>query len=544
MSLRPRLPVRLRLGAAFALVLVATPAAAATPADTVVMAKQIDDMISLDPAESFEVSGQEAIGNLYDKLLAADPHHPGQVLGRLAEGWSVAADGRTFTFRIRAGVRFASGNPLTAADIAFSLRRAVRLDRSPAFILGQFGLTPRTVRQRITAPAPDRLVLVTAEPVAPSLLYLCLTAAVGSVVDSRLVREHARDGDFGNRWLKTHSAGSGPFVLRVWRADERYTLLANPTYWAGAPAVRRVIVVHVPEPSMQRLLLERGDVDYARNLGPDQLRALAGRPDVAIEVGAKSGLLYLALNQRDDVLARPDVREALKYLVDYGKIAVMLAPSFAVHQSPLPDGLLGAVDAQPYRFDPAHARDLLAKAGLGQGFSVRLDTQGAAPWIEIAQVIQANFAAAGVRLAIVPADLKQILTRYRARNHQIAMLTWDPDYPDPHSNAQAFVANPDNRPDAAIKTLAWRNSWADPALTRLAAAAAREPDDARRAALYGRLQARFEAVAPFVVMFQESEAVAHRRTVDGFVIGAGGAPDAYRFLKKRAAGAAPQARAQ
>src|SRR4051812_12059931 len=88
-------------------------AAAATPHDTVVMAKQIDDIISLDPAESFEVSGQEVIGNLYDRLLAHDPGDPGQVKGDLAQSWGVDDDGLTYRFRLKPGLYFASGNPVT-----------------------------------------------------------------------------------------------------------------------------------------------------------------------------------------------------------------------------------------------------------------------------------------------------------------------------------------------------------------------------------------------------------------------------------------------
>jgi len=391
--------------------MIAGQASAETPKDTIVMAKQIDDIISLDPGEAFEFSGGEVTGNVYDKLLAFDIHDVRKLEGRIAESWSVADDGVTYTFKLRKGLKFASGDPVTARDAAWSLQRAVILNKSPGFILTQFGFTKDNAKERITAPDDDTLVLVTGKQVAPTFFYYCLTANVASIVDSKLVQSHVEGDDFGNAWLKAHSAGSGPFTLRSWRANESYTLEANQNYWGRKPAVKRIVVRHVPEPSTQRLLLEKGDVDYARNLTGDQLDALKGNPDIATQSGRKGFLLYLGLNQKNPNLAKPEVREALKYLVDYDAIQKNIVSSiYVVHQAFLPDGFLGAIDDNPYHFDLAKAKALLAQAGLADGFSVTMDAQGSAPWTDIAQAIQASFAKAKVKLEIIPADLKQVIT--------------------------------------------------------------------------------------------------------------------------------------
>src|SRR5258708_27074798 len=114
-------------------------AAAQTPKDTVVMAKQIDDIISLDPGEVFEFSGAEVVSNIYDKLLDFNIKKVSELHGRLAESWSVASDGVTYTFKMKKGPKFASGNPVTADDAAWSLQRAVIMNKTPGFILTQFG---------------------------------------------------------------------------------------------------------------------------------------------------------------------------------------------------------------------------------------------------------------------------------------------------------------------------------------------------------------------------------------------------------------------
>jgi peptide/nickel transport system substrate-binding protein len=510
------------------------PAGAATPKDTVVMAKQIDDIISMDPAESFEFSGSEAIGNIYERLIGYDLKNVSQLKGELAESWSVADDGKTYTFKMRKGPKFHSGNPVTAKDAAYSLQRAVALNKSPGFILTQFGFTKDNMAARIRAVDDQTLVIETADAVAPTFFYYCLTAVVGGIVDSKVVQGHDKGGDFGNEWLKTNSAGSGRFKLVSWKPNESYTLARADDYWGAGKAIpRRVVVQHIPEPATQRLLLEKGDVDYARNLTKDQVDAIKANPGITVQQAPKGAILYLGLNQKNANLAKPEVREALKWLVDYdGMEQSILRPQFAVHQAFLPSGFLGALEDRPYRFDLERARSLLAKAGLPNGFSVTMDTRNNSPIIDIAQAIQASWAKAGVKLEIIPGDGKQTLTKYRARNHDIYIGQWGPDYQDPHTNAETFAMNVDNTDSAKSKTLAWRNSWDIPEMSKATQAAVRERDAKKREATYQALQREHQKTSPFVIMFQESEVVAHPKTVEGFIMGPSFDNNLYHAIKK------------
>ncbi len=190
-------------------------------------------------------------------------------------------------------------------------------------------------------------------------------------------------------------------------------------------------------------------------------------------------------------------------------------------------------DDLPFRFDPARARALLEAAGLGQGFAVTMDVVGGPPWIDIAQALQSGFAQAGIRLELLPGDDKETLTKYRARRHDIYLGNWGSDYPDPASNAQAFVIDSDKGNDAALKTLAWRNSWQDPALARRVEAASQETDIARRAALYRAIERDHQREAPFVIMFQGVAVAAHRRDVSGFVLGSSADRTRYAGIVKR-----------
>src|SRR5436305_14809170 len=100
------------------------PVAAKTPADTFVMAKNIDDIVSLDPGEGFELSGIEVMANLYDRVMRYDAEDIKKLDGGAVQKWDVSADGKTIIFKVRPGIKFSTGEALTADDIAFSLQRS------------------------------------------------------------------------------------------------------------------------------------------------------------------------------------------------------------------------------------------------------------------------------------------------------------------------------------------------------------------------------------------------------------------------------------
>jgi peptide/nickel transport system substrate-binding protein len=493
---------------------------AETPPDTLIQAWSIDDVISLDPAEVFEFTASEILGNSYQGLIGYDVNDVSNIFGVIAESWEVAPDGMSISFKIRDGMKFASGNPITADDVVYSLTRAVKLDKSPAFILTQFGLNAENVDSMVVKTGDMSLDFKMDKPYAPTLVLYCLTATVGFIVDKNLVQEHEVDGDMGYNWLKTAYAGSGAFTIREWRANEVVVLERNDNFSGDAAPMMRAIYRHIPETSTQRLLLEKGDIDIARNLGAEDIAALQGNPDVVIDSGVKGSIYYLGLNQKNEFLSKPEVRQAMKYLVDYATIAdTIMKGKVNVHQAFLPLGFLGALEDTPFSLNIEKAKELLAAAGLPDGFSVTMDTRNTPEITGIAEAIQQTMAQAGITMELIPGDGQQTLTKYRARNHDIYIGRWGPDYQDPHTNADTFARNPDNSDDAASKPLAWRNSWDIPEMTAKADAAVLEADAGKRAEMYLELQREHQEVSPFVIMFQEIEVLGRRANVNGFVVG-------------------------
>ncbi|SEH43152.1 peptide/nickel transport system substrate-binding protein [Rhizobium tibeticum] len=521
----------LSAGAALSIMMAAAPAALAeTPKDTLVEGFAIDDIITMDPGEAFELSTAEVTSNTYSLLVRLDMSDTSKVKGDLADSWSVSDDGLTYTFKLKSGLKFASGNPITAEDVAWSFERAVKLDKSPAFIITQFGITGDNVAEKAKATDDNTFVFTVDKPYAPSFVLNCLTATVASVVDKKLVMEHIKsvtpsaeykyDNDFGNEWLKTGYAGSGAFKLREWRANEVVVMERNDNYYGDKAKLNRVIYRFMKESSAQRLALEAGDIDIARNLEPGDLDAIAKNADLTTVAAPKGTVYYVSLNSKNDNLKKPEVQEAFKYLVDYDAIGSTLIKGIGeIHQTFLPKGQLGALDENPYKLDVAKAKELLAKAGLKDGFSVTMDVRNTQPVTGIAESIQQSLAQAGIKMEIIPGDGKQTLTKFRARTHDMYIGQWGSDYFDPNSNADTFTTNPDNSDAGTVKTLAWRNAWEAPELDKETKAALLERDGAKRAAMYEDIQKKFLANSPFVIIFQQIEVAGARKSLKDFKLG-------------------------
>ncbi len=509
--------------AAITLLGVTLPCRAETPKDILVIANRIDDITTLDPAQSFEFAGSDLIRNVYGKLVNFDPaalekgYQPD-----LAESWSVSGDGKTITFKMRPGVTFHSGNPLTAADAVFSLQRAVKLNKTPAFILTQFGFTPENVEETIKQLDKMTFSITTDKKYATSFVLNCLTATIGAIVDKKTVLAHEKNGDLGNDWLKTHSAGSGAYSVVNWKPNESYTLKVNPDFYPSTPAMKKVIVRHIQESATQRLLLEKGDIDIARNLNPQDIAAISTNRELAVDSDLRGRIMYISMNQKDPILSRPRVIKALKYLIDYkGMQDSFLKGQYTIHQAFLPMTYLGAIDDKPYSLNVAKAKALLRDAGVGDGFEVRINVRDAQERIEIAQSLQNTFAQAGIKINIEVGTGKQTLAVYRAREHQIYVGSWGPDYPDPNTNAATFAYNPDNSDEAkATGLLAWRNSWPLPEMSKATKAAVEETDRSKRAAMYKAIQREHQERSPFAIMFQKIEQTGRRANVKGLNIGA------------------------
>ena len=207
---------------------------AATPKDTVVIASQIDDLITLDPGEEYEISGQILVSNIYDRLVRYEAEDLTKLVGAVAESWEVGKDNKTFTFKLRPNQKFESGAAVTAEDVAWSLQRVVLMDKTPAFLFTQLGWKKDNVKDLIKAVDASTLQFKIVEDFTPVMVLNLMATTAGSVVEKKVALANEKNGDMGNEWLKTHSASCGAYKLISWKANESVTLEALPSYRFGA----------------------------------------------------------------------------------------------------------------------------------------------------------------------------------------------------------------------------------------------------------------------------------------------------------------------
>ncbi len=483
-------------------------AQAETPPDSLVMAWNIDAISTFDPAQIGEVVTNEIIQNTCDSLVDFDPKDESKIIPLLAKSWDVSADRMTITFHLHDGLVFPSGDKGSAQDLAWSLQRVVLLGFGNSATLTEYGFTKDNVKQRITAPDDNTLVMKFDKPYPTNLVLQAIAANdVAITLDKALVEKNAVGDDMGNKYLTTHTACIGPYQLTRWNAGEGLVLQANENYYGTKPKLQRILIRHVAETGTQRLLLTQGDVDIARDLAPDDLRDLDKSGKVDIEKVLKPQLFFWTFNAEDPIFKNEKVRLAMRYLIDYQGLASTVMPYLGVPRASFVQlGAFGALDkaqGQPFKLDLAKAKQLLTEAGYPNGFSAKIYIGTLPHSAPIAQNTQANAAKIGVKLSIESMANAQLFSRVRGREFQSAMMAWQTSVPDAYGNASRLVANPDNSKEAKkTQYPSWRASYFDPAMNAQVNQALLEPDEQKRIALYHTLQEEQMQKGPFAIMFQ------------------------------------------
>ncbi|BAN96949.1 family 5 extracellular solute-binding protein [Plautia stali symbiont] len=341
-----------------------------------------------------------------DTLVEADRDAPQKLAPLLATSWQPGSTPHSLVFNLKPDAHFASGNPVTAQDVVFSLMRAVQLNKAPSFILAEFGWTADSIASQLRVVNDHQLEIQWPAQIGQDLALRLLTAPVASVVDSKTVQQHITANDSGNGWLHTHSAGSGAFSIQQYVPQQALVLSANP-HASPQPQLKRILLKGVADAGARRLLIQQGDVDVAYQLGPDQIDALKNDQQLRIEAFPSSLVYYLAFNTQNKAqpaLGNPALWQAARWLVDYEAISLdLLKGQYRIHQSFLPQGFDGALENQPFHYDVAKAKAILAQA------------------------LQASFAKADVQIELQPVAESELWSKMRGRDFQSIFIYWGAD---------------------------------------------------------------------------------------------------------------------
>jgi peptide/nickel transport system substrate-binding protein len=495
---------------------------AATPDDQIVVGLSMTNILALDPPYQTGRESLEVLSNVYDSLLNTDPRERGKLLPGLAESWTVGEDGQTITFKLRQGVKFHSGNPLTAKDFVWSLRRALKTNATQGSNWKIYGFSADNAEQSITAPDDYTVVLKIPMKTDPTLvLFAAAHNCAGMVIDSKLAMEHEKDGDMGAAWLATNDAGSGPFTLENWQPNNIIVLQRFDDYWQEPAKMRRVIYRHMPEPQSQRLAIEHGDIDIAMNLAVADIKALENNKDIVVDSSPGGNMYYLAVSMKDEKFANRNVRLALRYLIDYDGINKTIMPFYGfLHQRPIQIGLPGALPDPGYKLDVEKAKKYLAEAGYPDGFSTTLRVLSDPPFIDAATSIQATLAQAGIKAEIISGNGDAVYGAMRERKFELLVGRGGGGTdPHPHSNLQNQLYNPDNSDEAKLTSFqGWRASFHDDKMNKLIQEALLEKDKDKQKKMYEDIQLYAEELVPALQPFSQAlDTVVTRADVKNYV---------------------------
>ncbi|WP_374701205.1 ABC transporter substrate-binding protein [Agrobacterium tumefaciens] len=493
----------------------ASPIAAKTPNDQLVVGTSLAQVLSLDPHQATEAKANEIMANLYDRLISVDGS--GKVSPQLAERWET--DDKGITFHLREA-NFASGNPVTSADVVYSFSRLLKMNQAAAANLKRVGYNAENVDKLVSAPDEKTVRIELSGETTSELLLYRLAMVIASVVDSKELKSHEVDGDWGNAWLRTNSAGSGPFTLNRWSPNEIIILEANKDYVAGEPKMRRVIVRHVPESQVERLMLERGDIDIASALTAADLATFNNKEGFQIQRVPTGGFYVLSMNAGKEPLSNPKVREAIAYGIDYkGMEKTIMGPYGRARTVPVPENFEYAIPSPDWKLDVPKAKALLKEAGYENGFTLNLKTIAQTPRIDLATAIQASLSQIGIKVNIQQGNGADVIAAHRARDFDLLMPQTGAYMPNVLGSMEQFSSNPDNSLAANnAGNFVWRSAWDIPELTALTAKASLEPDAKKRGEIYTEMQEKFVAQKPAVLpLFERYEPIVLTSRVKDYV---------------------------
>lgn len=414
----------------------------------------ITDFDTLDPALAHNNATTSAVQMLFTGLVQLDNHL--QLHAQLAQSWQVGADGVTWTFHLKSGLKFSDGTPLTSADVAYSINRALEpttqstvapiylslLKDADQLLAGRI---PTLINDSILTPDANTVILITSKK-APYFLAMLATPS-SYVVEKSLVSKYGTS--FSDHL--TEGGGAGPFKVTSYVHHVALNLVPNPNYYGAKPRLQKVNLIFYPSASQAYLDYQHGKVDIAQIPLAD-MDSNRTRPDF-VQV-PQDWINYYTMNYLTKPFDNVHIRQAFALAINKAAIARDVWKNSAIPTNHvIPQGINGY---SPKLNGPDDTPDLTGNAGkaqvlLKQGMqeegwksiaqipAITLTYANAVVGTdqEVAALIQDWKSVLQINIAANPVDYSTLLDRVVASTNnpgglQMWGLTWIGEYPDPH----------------------------------------------------------------------------------------------------------------
>ena len=397
-----------------------------------------NDVTTLDPAIGYDWQNWPMMRVLFNRLLTYKPGTT-DLTGDLAESYSISSDGKTYTFKLRPGVTFSSGNPLTADAVKFTIERVVNpKTASPgqAFFHSIKGYDEMVAGKAsgltgVTVVDPLTVKIELAQPDATLLQALAMN--FGDIVDPAEVAKYGKD-------FARHPVGTGPFTLTSWVPGQKLEFARNPNYFEkGLPYLDKIVFEVGQDPVVALLRLQRGEVDLLGDgIPPAKFIEVTGNAKwkSQVVVGHPLETSYLTLNTQMKPLDDVRVRRAINMAINKKQIVRLINGRGHPTDQVLPPGMPGYDKSyKGYPYDVKKAKELLKEAGYANGFTTQLYVYNTDPNPRIAQAIQADLARIGIKVELRSLGQAQVIaaggTPKTAPMVWSGGMAWVDDFPDP-----------------------------------------------------------------------------------------------------------------
>jgi peptide/nickel transport system substrate-binding protein len=413
---------------------------------------------------------------------------------------------KVWTLKMRKGLKWPSGNPMTAQDVKWSKDRAFPAQANVAGVYRLIGLTH-----------PDQVELVDDRTVRfhqafPSVLAPQVQIISMFLFDSKLLKSHATASDpWAKAWANANPQEGGAYNVQSYTVGQSLTLQANPQFPLGKPSVDTISMPIISSPANMRLQLQKGDIDMALGLSPNDIQQLKSAKGVRVLSVPSNQQVTVELNVKMAPLNNVLVRRALAFATPYSQIIKQVFHGDArAAKSLMPIDMPGYIASYPYNHDLAKAKSLLTKAGHKNGFTSELvidagDTQQQ----QIAILLQSEFKKIGVHLNITQLDPATMSTRRQKK-----------DTPMQVAVGGAWVNDIEYALSIGLTKQAFLNysNYANPTIEKIFARLHTTTNKAKRTSMFHQVQHILGQDVPWLVLGQPNYRVPVRSGVSNFVI--------------------------
>ncbi|HKP24567.1 MAG TPA: ABC transporter substrate-binding protein [Dongiaceae bacterium] len=479
-----------------------------------------DDLITLDPAIGYDWKNWSVIKSVFDGLMDYKPGTT-ELVPDLAESFDVSDDGLTYTFKLRHGVKFHNGREMTAADVKYSLERTCNpATQSPG--AGYYGALKgfddfqagKATELSGVQAVDDHTVKIELSRPDSTLLHL-MALNFSFVVPKEVVE--AEGPDFGHK-----PVGTGGYKVAEWTSGQSIVLERNADYFKqGRPYLDKITFQIGQEPVVNLLRLQKGEIDIPGDgVPPAKFTEVMNDPkwkeNVIVAEQLQTG--YVTMNVNIKPFDNVAVRQAVNMAINKDRIVQIINNRAVPANQPLPPSMPGYDKGfKGYAYDVAAAKAKLKEAGLADGFETELYVANTDPQPRIAQAIQQDLAAIGIKANLQNLDQGNVIAAGGKKDGAPMIwsggMAWIADFPDP-SNFYTVILGCGGAVEGG-----WNWAWyCNPDLDKRAdeANAMTNPADAdKRAAAWGKIFTDLMADAPWAPVFNEKAYVIHSARIAG-----------------------------